>query len=122
MIYTLSIAGLDPSAGAGVLADVKTMEAFGVYGLGVCSALTYQSDTEFLGVDWVPAEKIMAQLAPLFHRFPIACIKIGLVENLDVLGELITYCTTKISHVKTDLGPYTESQCRLCFSSCHRQG
>ena len=38
--YALSIAGFDPSAGAGILADIKTFENNGVYGLGVVSALT----------------------------------------------------------------------------------
>ena len=47
---TLSIAGFDPSAGAGVLADIKAFEQNGVYGMGVVSALTFQNDTEFDGV------------------------------------------------------------------------
>jgi len=42
--YALSIAGFDPSGGAGLLADVKTFEYLGVYGFGVVSALTFQND------------------------------------------------------------------------------
>ncbi|MDX5438690.1 MAG: bifunctional hydroxymethylpyrimidine kinase/phosphomethylpyrimidine kinase, partial [Pontibacter sp.] len=38
--YVLSIAGFDPSGGAGILADIKAFEQQGVYGFGVCSALT----------------------------------------------------------------------------------
>ena len=40
----LVIAGYDQSGGAGVLADVKTLEAHGVYGYGVCTALTFQNE------------------------------------------------------------------------------
>ena len=45
--YALSIAGFDPSGGAGLLADCKTLEANEVYGLGVCTALTVQNDVQF---------------------------------------------------------------------------
>ncbi len=45
--HVLSIAGFDPSAGAGVLADIKAFEHNGVYGFGVVSALTWQNDVSF---------------------------------------------------------------------------
>ncbi|QJD80000.1 hydroxymethylpyrimidine/phosphomethylpyrimidine kinase [Spirosoma rhododendri] len=89
--YALSIAGLDPSAGAGLLADVKTLEACGVYGLGVCTALTMQHDSDFRAVDWVPLDRIIAQCEPLFERYPIDVVKIGLIESLDVLANLLDW-------------------------------
>lgn len=89
--YALSIAGLDPSAGAGLLADVKTFEASGVYGLGVCTALTIQHDSDFRAVDWVPLNRITAQCEPLFERYPVGVVKIGLIESLDVLAELLDW-------------------------------
>ena len=92
----LSIAGFDPSAGAGLLADVKTMEANGVYGMGVVSALTWQNDIAFERVEWVPAEKIIEQVAVLLKRFEIRHIKIGLIESFDVLKELIDYLERRI--------------------------
>jgi hydroxymethylpyrimidine/phosphomethylpyrimidine kinase len=49
----LSIAGFDPSAGAGVLADVKTFENIGVYGFAVTTSVTYQNENKFDGVKWV---------------------------------------------------------------------
>ena len=87
--YALTIAGFDPSAGAGLLADVKTLEASGVYGLGVCTALTVQNDVTFERVHWVPAAEIRDQLRILFARFHVDFIKIGLVESLPQLLELI---------------------------------
>ena len=87
--YALSIAGFDPSAGAGLLADVKTLEASGVYGLGVCTALTVQNDVAFERVRWVPAAEIREQLQILLARFPFDFVKIGLVESLPQLLELV---------------------------------
>ena len=89
--YALSIAGFDPSAGAGLLADVKTLEASGVYGLGVCTALTVQNDVAFERVSWVSAADIRDQIRVLFVRFRVDFIKIGLVESLPELLELVRW-------------------------------
>lgn len=96
--YALSIAGFDPSAGAGVLADVKTFEANGVYGFGVVSALTWQNDIEFEKVEWVAVEKMEQQIALLLQRFSIRHIKIGLIENVEVLSRLVNFLHDNIPH------------------------
>jgi hydroxymethylpyrimidine/phosphomethylpyrimidine kinase len=87
----LSIAGLDPSAGAGLLADIKTCEANEVFGLGVCTALTYQSDIELVGIEWISSRNIIAQIVPLLKRYEVSCIKIGIVENLTTLSSLLSF-------------------------------
>ncbi|MDJ0366244.1 hydroxymethylpyrimidine/phosphomethylpyrimidine kinase [Hymenobacter sp. H14-R3] len=87
--YALTIAGFDPSAGAGVLADVKTLEASGVYGLAACTALTVQNDVAFERVRWVPLAEIQDQVRLLLARFAIGFVKIGLIESLPMLRELI---------------------------------
>ena len=87
----LSIAGFDPSGGAGVLADVKTFEANGVYGLGVVSALTFQNDAEFDGVKWIPVNDIEQQIAVLLRRFEVKYVKIGLIESYEVLQQIISF-------------------------------
>ncbi|MCB2406649.1 bifunctional hydroxymethylpyrimidine kinase/phosphomethylpyrimidine kinase [Hymenobacter lucidus] len=89
--YALSIAGFDPSAGAGLLADCKTLEAHGVYGLGVCSALTVQNDVAFERVSWVPLADIRDQISLLLARFSVDYIKIGLFESLPQLLELLRW-------------------------------
>jgi hydroxymethylpyrimidine/phosphomethylpyrimidine kinase len=89
--YALTIAGFDPSAGAGVLADVKTLEASGVYGLAACTALTVQNDVSFERVSWVPLASIQDQVLLLLVRFPIRVVKISLIENLPTLLELIRW-------------------------------
>ncbi len=90
----LSIAGFDPSAGAGILADIKTFEYCDTYGMGVVSALTYQNDISFEKAEWLGLSQMIAQIEILQKRFQFEYIKIGLIENLEVLLELITYLKT----------------------------
>ncbi len=89
--YALSIAGFDPSAGAGLLADVKTFEQHRVYGFGICSALTVQRDDAFLSVKWLNTQEIIEQLKPLLQKFAVAACKIGIVQNWAVLQEVAGY-------------------------------
>jgi hydroxymethylpyrimidine/phosphomethylpyrimidine kinase len=84
----LSIAGFDPSAGAGVLADIKTFEMHKVYGLGVVSSLTIQNEKEFLSNQWVPVETILQQVEVLLKEHKVEFVKIGLIESYDVLLKL----------------------------------
>jgi len=94
--YVLSIAGFDPSAGAGLLADIKTFENNGVYGMSVVSALTWQNDVDFERVEWMSIEKIITQTEVLLKRFQIRFIKIGLIQSMEVLKELLDYLTGRI--------------------------
>jgi hydroxymethylpyrimidine/phosphomethylpyrimidine kinase len=94
--YALSIAGFDPSGGAGLLADSKTFEANAVYGLGVVSALTWQNDIAFEKVEWTAPEKIREQLRVLQARFSLRYVKIGLVENAAVLLQLIGWIREQV--------------------------
>lgn len=85
--YALTIAGFDPSAGA----DVKTLEASGVYGLAVCTALTVQNDVAFERVSWVGLADIQTQVQCLLKRFRVGFVKIGLIESSPVLLALISW-------------------------------
>ncbi|MHB8261849.1 MAG: hydroxymethylpyrimidine/phosphomethylpyrimidine kinase [Bacteroidia bacterium] len=98
--YVLSIAGFDPSGGAGILADIKTFESNKVYGLGVISANTFQNDEEFKKVDWISVEKIIEQIDLLKKRFEFKYVKIGLIESWEVLNTIISYLISHISHPK----------------------
>jgi hydroxymethylpyrimidine/phosphomethylpyrimidine kinase len=87
----LSIAGFDPSAGAGVLADIKTAEANSVYACGVMTSLTYQNDTDFEDVDWINTEHIIRQIHVLSKRMSFAAIKIGLISDVKSLQTIVSY-------------------------------
>lgn len=91
MIFALTIAGFDGSAGAGVLADVKAMAHFGVYGEAVCTALTEQNEDEFVAPGWVPWVRIEAQLELLFKKRLFKFVKIGLVENAETLKLIVDF-------------------------------
>jgi hydroxymethylpyrimidine/phosphomethylpyrimidine kinase len=88
--YALSIAGFDPSGGAGFLADAKTMEAHEVYALTVATAITVQHESAFQAVEWVKVDLIKQQINLLFQKYPVGFCKIGLIENWAVLSEITT--------------------------------
>jgi hydroxymethylpyrimidine/phosphomethylpyrimidine kinase len=89
--YCLSLAGFDPSAGAGILADIKTFEMLDVYGLGVITSDTVQTDRVFIEADWVSFEKIKYRLRALFDMYLINYAKIGLVKDFDTLKNIILF-------------------------------
>lgn len=87
----LTIAGFDPSGGAGLLADCKTFEQHGVYGFGVCTAWTVQTDDSFFNIHWLSAEQIIEQLQPLMNKFVVSACKIGIIDSLETLLEVIGF-------------------------------
>lgn len=89
--YVLTIAGHDPSGGAGLNADIKTMEAFGVIGLSVCTAITCQTEDSFEEVFWISKKKIKKQLEPLLSRYDVNYVKVGIIEDLDLLLWLVKW-------------------------------
>lgn len=93
--YILTIGGLDPCGGAGIMADIKTIEAHGILGMAVCTAITYQNDITFKEVDWVNTDRIIEQIDILFARFDIRFIKIGLIKNYEALLDVLSYLKTK---------------------------
>ncbi len=80
----LSIAGSDPSGGAGVQADVKTFSALGVYGMGVITALTAQNTRGVFGVQVVDPAFVRAQLDAVFDDIAVHGVKIGMIGDVGV--------------------------------------
>ncbi|RZL99043.1 MAG: hydroxymethylpyrimidine/phosphomethylpyrimidine kinase, partial [Pedobacter sp.] len=113
--YVMSIAGFDPSAGAGVLSDIKCFEQHGTYGFGICSAITTQTDTSFKSCDWVSIERIINQATPLLEKFPISACKIGLIEDLSVLLKVISLIKSYGQHICVILDPVMESSSGFLF-------
>lgn len=96
----ISIAGFDPSGGAGVLADVKTFEQHNCLGMAVVSALTVQTENQFISVDWLSAEKIIEQLKPLMENYDCSVVKIGIIKDLETLGRVVNYLCSENSNIK----------------------
>ncbi len=84
----LSIAGSDPSGGAGVQADLKTFSALGCYGMAAMTALTAQNTTGVRRIYPVPAHFLEDQLISIFEDVPPAAIKIGMVGNVHSISTL----------------------------------
>ncbi|MDR0802766.1 hydroxymethylpyrimidine/phosphomethylpyrimidine kinase [Fluviicola sp.] len=85
----LSIAGFDPTGGAGALADVKTFEQYSCLGMAVLTGNTNQTETDFISVDWIGKEKITSQLLPILENYQVSAVKIGIVENLEILSGIL---------------------------------
>ena len=85
----LTIAGFDPSAGAGVLADVKTFENIGVYGFAVTTSITYQNENKFGDVKWLSIKQIKNQIYPILELHKIEFVKVGLIEDFKTLSAII---------------------------------
>lgn len=77
----LSIAGSDPSGGAGIQADLKTFGALGVYGMCVITALTAQNTQGVSGIHEVPADFVKAQLQAIFDDIHVFAVKIGMLGS-----------------------------------------
>lgn len=77
----LTIAGFDPSCGAGTVADLKTFAAHGCYGVAAITALTVQSTQGVEGVHVTPAATLRAQLDILARDVDMAAVKIGMLGN-----------------------------------------
>ncbi len=77
----LTIAGFDPSCGAGTAADLKTFAAHGCYGVAAITALTVQSTQGVESVHVTPASELRAQLDILARDVEIASVKIGMLGN-----------------------------------------
>jgi hydroxymethylpyrimidine/phosphomethylpyrimidine kinase len=87
----LTIAGSDPTGGAGIQADLKTFAALGVYGFSVITALTAQNASGVQGVHPVPPSFVEFQLKSLFEEFQISAIKIGMVYHPDTIRALARF-------------------------------
>ncbi len=77
----LSIAGSDPSSGAGIQGDMKTFSAFGAYGLSVITAITSQNTKKFFDVKPVIPSLVKSQIRSVLEDFHIDAIKIGMVYD-----------------------------------------
>lgn len=80
----VSIAGVDPGGGAGVLADLKTFSALGAYGCGVIAALTAQNTRAVTGVHVPPTDFLRLQIDTLFADVALHATKIGMLGSNEV--------------------------------------
>ncbi len=87
--FVVSIAGFDPSAGAGVLADVKTFEQHQVYGFAISTANTIQTENEFVAIQWTDLDFVLQSVQTTFNSYDIKAVKIGIVPSLAFLKAVV---------------------------------
>ena len=85
MKVALTIAGSDPSGGAGVQADLKTFTRLKVYGTAVITALTVQNTTGIRHVIKVPSDILRKQITTLFEDFTIRAVKTGMILSTETI-------------------------------------
>ena len=95
---TLTIAGSDSSGGAGIQADIKTMQANGVYAMSAITALTAQNTTGVSGIFEVTPEFLGQQLDAVFTDIYPDAVKIGMVAS----AELVKIIAFKLKEYKAE--------------------
>src|SRR5215472_13028707 len=87
----LTIAGFDPSSGAGITADLKTFAAHRCYGLACITALTVQSTRGVKRVEPLSAKWVRETLAELQRDFEIDAVKIGMLGSAAVARVVLRF-------------------------------
>jgi len=99
----LTIAGFDPSSGAGITADIKTIAAHGCYGVSCITALTVQSTQGVRRVEPLDPQIILGTLQELISDVEIAAVHIGMLGTGEVVGVVADFLgRAKLPHVVLD--------------------
>lgn len=89
--FCLTIAGSDPTSGAGIQADIRTFDRIGVHPFSAITAITYQTATEFYGFKSL-SDELGKQLDTILNAYPIKFVKIGMIpdaKSLDIIKDAI---------------------------------
>ncbi len=84
----LTIAGLDPSGGAGIIADIKTFTAFGCFAASAVTSITFQNTTGVFGAVHQTAETVRRQVEPIVEDFEVSALKTGMLPTRDIIEEV----------------------------------
>lgn len=89
----LTIAGLDPSGGAGIIADIKTFARFGCFPTAAITSVTFQNTTGVFGAAHQTADSVRRQAEAVLDDFEVAAVKTGMLptrEVIETVGAIIT--------------------------------
>ncbi len=84
----LSIAGLDPSGGAGIIADIKTIFAFGCFPAAALTSITFQNTCGVFGAEHQTAATLRAQVEPIIQELEVAAAKTGMLATAAIVKEV----------------------------------
>ena len=85
----LVIAGSDPSGGAGIQADLKTLTSFGVYGMTAITALTEQNSNGVFDILEIPIEFVVKQINCCLSDINANAVKIGMLHSADLISAVL---------------------------------
>src|SRR5215216_1750891 len=88
MTVVLTIAGLDPSGGAGIVADIKTIAAFGCFPAAALTSITFQNTTGVFGAEHQSAATLRAQVEPIVQDLSVAAAKTGMLPTAEIVAEV----------------------------------
>lgn len=84
-MIVMSIAGVDPSGGAGIFADIKTFQALGVYGTGIVTALTAQNPQKMYSLKAIETSYVEEQIDAILDTYNVEYIKTGMLYSTDII-------------------------------------
>jgi hydroxymethylpyrimidine kinase/phosphomethylpyrimidine kinase len=84
----LTIAGVDPSGGAGIIADIKTFSAFDCFATAAIASLTFQNTQGVFGAANQTAETVRAQVLPILEDMEVAALKTGMLPTGEIIEEV----------------------------------
>ncbi|MHA4808107.1 hydroxymethylpyrimidine/phosphomethylpyrimidine kinase [Flavitalea flava] len=96
----LVIAGYDQSGGAGLLADIKTLEAHIVYGYGVCTGLTFQNERTITRIHWFDQKEIFEQIDLCFQSTGFDAVKIGIGRSPGMIYAITRHLRQHDPHIR----------------------
>lgn len=118
----LSIAGSDPSGGAGIQADLKTFAATGSYGMAVVTALTAQNTRGVQAAQAIDADFVTQQLNSISADIRIDAVKIGMLANTEIITAVADWLAAQSTDLPVVLDPVmiATSGDRLLDASAHQ--
>src|SRR2546423_8259431 len=84
----LTIAGFDPSGGAGTIADVRTIESFGCLAIAAITSITFQNPEKYFGAVNQSGQWVRMQIESIVPQYEIAALKIGMLPTAEVVSEV----------------------------------
>lgn len=111
----MSIAGIDPCGGAGLLADIKTFEQNKVHGLGITTAQTLQTESRFYSIRWEIDENILKAIEHMLAHYDVQAVKIGIVKSINTLYKIISAIHDFNEAIKIVVDPVIRSTTEFNF-------
>lgn len=119
--FVLTIAGLDPSGGAGILADIKTFEQHKVTGFAISTANTIQTENQFYEIQWTDLSFVIRSIETLFLNYKISVVKIGIVSSLHDLNQILSIIKQLSLSTKIVWDPVLKSTTKFEFMNIEDQ-